>query len=151
MHIHYLNSNFQRSPAVDATTKATYILHYNCIWITCCRKKIIGGDVGGAIQKILTEALTKEGIELISLDIFDDRLHMTVSVLPEHDLFVFMPRLKRIVSDRIRGLFKEIDRELAGAALWQEGHYISTVGKKSEEELLRYVKDINNLTDSTTG
>ena len=144
MHIHYFNSNYRRSPTVDAVTKATYILHYNCIWITCCRKKILDGDVGGAIQKTLGEALTEHKIDLISLDIFDDRLHMTVSVRPEHELFTLMPRLKKIVSDRIRSLFTDLDSELGGASLWQEGHYISTVGKKSEEELLRYVKDIND-------
>jgi REP element-mobilizing transposase RayT len=147
LHISYFNSAYKKAPAVDPETKAAYMLHYNCTWISFCRQKIIDQTIGKALLKILTEELAGRGEELISLDIFEDRLHITVNVGPKENIFTMMPQLKSLSSERVKVMFPELSQKLGDNSLWQEGHYISTVGEKSETELLEYMKEINRLTE----
>ena len=70
-----------------------------------------------------------------------------MNVGPKQNIFAIMPQLKLISSERVKTLFPKLSQKLGDNSLWQEGHYISTVGEKSETELLEYMKEINRATE----
>lgn len=80
------------------------------------------------------------GVEVLSLSIQPDHVHLFVSAPPRYAPSVLINAIKGYTSRYLRQRFPELG-EQTGVRLWTRTYYVGTAGTVSAETIRRYIEE----------
>ena len=119
-----------------------YNLGYHLIWCPKYRRKVLQGDVATRLRALLIEKAREIGVEIETMEIMPDHVHLFVKAGPTHAPHFIVGQLKGRTSRILRQEFKSLTTRLP--TLWTRSYYIESVGHVSETTIRRYIEDQKN-------
>lgn len=97
------------------------------------------------MREIFGEIAEQYEIEIDTMEVMDDHVHLFLSVPPKYSPAVVVQRIKSISAKIIFREFPEIKKSLWGGELWNDGYFVRSVGDKVTAEVIRkYIKYQHN-------
>ena len=121
-----------------------YLCNYHLVWIPKYRRKILTGEVARELEKLLREVVEKSGMEIISLSIQPDHVHVFLSAPPRFAPAEIVNLLKGYTSRKLRERFPEL-KAVHPRSLWVRSYYVGTAGHVSQETIKRYIEEAQDL------
>jgi putative transposase len=123
------------------TSHAVYDTKYHLVWSPKYRKWILRGDIQESVQAIFEEIALKHEIEIDTLEIAEDHVHLFLSFPPRYSISEVVGKLKSISASVIFKRHPEVAEELWGGEFWEDGYFARTVGDKVTADVIRkYIK-----------
>ena len=117
------------------------VLMYHIVCPAKYRKVVITEEVDKTLKKVCEEI--SERFEIIFLEIGSegDHVHFLVQSVPTYSPTKIVRIIKSITAREIFARHPEVKKKLWGGEFWTDGHFISTVGKNGNEQVIsNYVK-----------
>ena len=124
------------------TRWAVYNLNYHLVWIPKYRKPVLIGEVRDELEKLIKDVAKKHKIEIKSLSIQSDHVHLFVSAPPRLAPARIVNLFKGITSKKLLEKFPDL-RTPEG--FWSRTYYVGSVGAVSEESIRRYIEDCQDM------
>lgn len=125
-------------------TKTTRYAHYNIkyhfVWIPKYRRKVLTGEVAEELERLLYKICKEREVEILSLSIQSDHVHLFVSAPPRHAPSELVNSFKGYTSRYLRQKFPELSRH-TGSRLWTRTYYVGTAGTVSAETIKKYIEE----------
>jgi len=125
-------------------TKKTRYTHYNInyhfVWIPKYRRKILVGPVAEELERLIRKVCDEREVEVLSLSIQPDHVHLFVSAPPRHAPSVLINTIKGYTSRYLRQKFPVLSKQ-TGPRLWTRTYYVGTAGTVSAETIQRYIAE----------
>jgi putative transposase len=117
------------------------------VWAPKYRKWVLRGDIRDRVQELFLQELFLEigdrhDIEIDTLEIAEDHVHLFVSFPPRPSISEVVGKLKAISAkvvfeDFVFEEFPEARREMYGGEFWEDGYFARTVGDEVTAEVIR--------------
>ena len=117
---------------------ARYNIGYHLIWCPKYRKSVLCGPVETRLRELLFLKAAELGVEIASLEIMPDHLHMFVKTNPAASPHWIVQQMKGISSNKLRKEFRHL-RNIP--TLWTRSYYCESVGHISEETIRKYIEE----------
>ena len=124
------------------SNKAVYNLGYHIIWCPKYRRKVLTSDVAKRLRELLYEKATSIDVEIETLEIMPDHVHLLVKASPVDSPHFIVQQLKGYTSRILRAEFSHLRSRLP--TLWTRSYYMESVGHISEDTVRRYIEDQKN-------
>lgn len=115
---------------------------YHFIWCPKYRRKVLQGKIADRLKEILYEKAEELEIEIGSLEVLPDHVHLFVKAKPVHAPQFLANQFKGYSSFLLRKEFPELKRRLP--TLWTRSYYVESVGHISESTIKKYIEDQKN-------
>ena len=93
--------------------------------------------------------LRYEWIEFLEIGTDQDHVHFLIQSTPDHSPSEIARVVKSITARRVFAEHPEVKKQLWGGEFWSDGYFVSTVGKYTNESVIRqYVKNQGGTQDS---
>ncbi len=123
------------------TSHAVYDTKYHLVWSPKYRKWILRGDIRKTVKAIFEEIALNHEIEIDTLEIAEDHVHLFLSFPPRYSISEVVGKLKSISGSVIFKRHPEVKEELWGGEFWEDGYFVRTVGDKVTADVIRkYIK-----------
>ena len=123
------------------TSHAVYDTKYHLVWSPKYRKWILRGDIRESVKAIFEEIALNHEIEIDTLEIAEDHVHLFLSFPPRYSISEVVGKLKSISASVIFKRHPEVKEELWGGEFWEDGYFARTVGDKVTADVIRkYIK-----------
>jgi putative transposase len=124
---------------LQATRHAKYNINYHFVWIPKYRRKILKGDIVSALERILQETASNNGVNILSLSIQEDHIHLFVSAPPRLSPALLVNIFK---GTSAKLLLRQFPKLKAGrsSGVWTRSYYVGTAGTVSEETIRYYIE-----------
>ena len=123
------------------TSHTVYDTKYHLVWAPKYRKWILRGDIQKRVMALLHEIGENHDIEIDTLEVAADHVHLFVSFPPRLSIANVVGQLKSISASVIFREHPEVKRELWGGHFWQVGYFVRTAGDQVTTEIIRnYIK-----------
>lgn len=122
------------------TRYAHYNINYHFVWIPKYRRKILVGPVAEELERLIRKICDEREVEVLSLSIQPDHVHLFVSAPPRHAPSVLINTIKGYTSRYLRQKFPELSK-YTGPRLWTRTYYVGTAGTVSAETIQRYIAE----------
>jgi len=122
------------------TRYAHYNINYHFVWIPKFRRKILTGEVAAELERLLHKICKDREVEILSLSIQPDHVHLFVSSPPRHAPSELVNTFKGYTSRYLRQKFPELNKQ-TGLKLWTRTYYVGTAGTISSETIKRYIEE----------
>lgn len=119
-----------------------YNTSYHLIWCPKYRRKVLQGKVAERLKEILHEKADELGVEIASLEILPDHVHLFVKAKPIHAPQFLANQFKGYSSFVLRKEFSFLKTRLP--TLWTRSYYVESVGRISEHTIKKYIEDQKN-------
>lgn len=87
-------------------------------------------------------ALRYEWIEFLEIGVDSDHVHFLIQSVPDRSPTEIIRVVKSLTAKRVFAEHPEIKKQLWGSEFWSDGYFVSTVGKYTNESVVReYVKN----------
>ena len=121
----------------------TFDCRYHLVWITRWRNDAIGWEFQKDLEKMLRELCEKMYVNVISIWMEEDHVHMYISIPPSKGIPYVVNRLKWVTSRELMKKHREYLRKWywsEEATLRARGYFICTVGEVTSEVVKKYVE-----------
>ena len=122
------------------TRYAHYNINYHFVWIPKYRRKILVGPVAEELERLIRKVCDEREVEVLSLSIQPDHVHLFVSAPPRHAPSVLINTIKGYTSRYLRQKFPELSKQ-TGPRLWTRTYYVGTAGTVSAETIQHYITE----------
>ncbi len=130
--------------APKASAHAVYDLKYHFVWTPKYRKELLIGEVAEATKEILGEIAEAYDMEIDTLEVMEDHVHLFVSSPPRYSPARVMQILKSVSARELFARFPWLRRKL-----WGDGYFVRSVGDQVTAEIIRryirYQKSARNI------
>ncbi len=130
--------------APKASAHAVYDLKYHFVWTPKYRKELLIGEVAEATKEILGEIAEAYDMEIDTLEVREDHVHLFVSSPPRYSPARVMQILKSVSARELFARFPWLRRKL-----WGDGYFVRSVGDQVTAEIIRryirYQKSARNI------
>jgi putative transposase len=112
------------------------------VWITKWRNGAIGGEFKEDLEKRLKELCAKMYVNVLSIGMEEDHVHMYISIPPSKSVPYVINRLKGVTSKEMMEKHRKYLKKWywsENSALWARGYFICTVGEVTAEVVNEYV------------
>jgi len=99
------------------TSHSVYDIKYHLVWITKYRKPVLLGEVADRVRELVREQCKSMDIEIIRGHVSRDRIHLFVTVPPQHSVSKVMQKIKGKTSHKMLLEFKTLQRKFWGRHL----------------------------------
>ena len=123
--------------ALKRTSHTVYETKYHLVWSPKYRKWILRGDIQKRVEELFHEIAENHDIEIDTLEIAADHVHLFVSFPPRMSISRVVAKLKSISASEIFREHPEVKRELWGGHFWQVGYFVRTSGDQLTTEIIR--------------
>jgi len=127
---------------IKRTRWTVYNINYHFVWIPKYRQKVLTGKVAEKCKELIEKVAKKNSIEIISLSIQPDYIHLFISAPPRFSPSVLVNLFKGYTS---RYLLQEFPELRTPHGLWTRTYYVGTDGTVSEETIKRYIKECQDV------
>ena len=106
------------------------------------RRVVISDGVEECIRQTCEGiALRYEEIEFLEIGADQDHVHFLIQATPKYSPSEIIRIVKSITARRVFAEHPEVKKQLWGSEFWSDGYFVSTVGKYTNESVIReYVK-----------
>ena len=122
---------------MKTSAHAVYDLKYHFVWVPKYRKHLLVGDVAEAVKEILREVAEAYGMEVDTLEVVDDHVHVFLSAPPRYAPARVMQIMKSISARELFARFPWLRRKLWGGELWGDGYFVRSVGDQVTADVIR--------------
>ena len=127
---------------VRKTRWSHYNLNYHFVWIPKYRKRILIGDVAAALERLIHDVAKRNEIEIISLSIQPDHVHLFVSAPPRYSPAHLINLFKGYTAKKLLELFPSLRTK---HGLWTRSYYVGTAGSVTEQTIRRYIEECQDV------
>jgi putative transposase len=135
--------------APKASAHAVYDLKYHFVWTPKYRKELLIGEVEEATREILQAIAEAYDMEIDTLEVMEDHVHIFLSSPPRYSPARVMQILKSVSARELFARFPWLRRRLWGGELWGDGYFVRSVGDQVTAEIIRryirYQKRAGNI------
>lgn len=117
-------------------------LGYHIIWCPKYRRKVLVDDIASDLKGLLLEKADEIGIQIESMEVLPDHLHLFVKSPPTLAPHHIVQQLKGYTSRILRTKYKSLRSRLP--TLWTRSYYCESIGHISEDTIQRYIEDQKN-------
>lgn len=114
-----------------------YLINYHFVWCPKRRKAVLVGDIRKRLIEVFKDVANELGVDIISLEVMPDHLHLFVSAYPTISPHKIVRRFKGRSSNVLRREFPEL---LKLPSLWTHSYFVSTAGNVSNETIKKYIE-----------
>ena len=122
---------------MKTSAHAVYDLKYHFVWIPEYRKHVLEGEVAEATKEILRKIAETYGMEIDTLEVVEDHVHVFLSAPPRYAPARVMQIMKSISARELFGRFPWLRRKLWGGELWGDGYFVRSVGDQVTADVIR--------------
>jgi len=119
------------------TSHAVYDTQYHLVWAPKYRKWILRGDLQQRVKELFEEIAKNHGIEIDTMEVANDHVHLFVSFPPRFSIAQVVGRLKSISASVLFREFPELKQQLWKGEFWEDGYFVRTVGDEVTAEIIR--------------
>ena len=109
------------------------------VWITKCRKKILGGEVGIRVRELIRQVCREQDVEILKGHVGKDHVHLMLSIPPQVTISRLVQRIKGKSSHKLLGEFAHLRKTYWGRHLWARGYFCCSTGNVSDEMVKEYI------------
>ncbi|MGD0612952.1 MAG: IS200/IS605 family transposase [Anaerolineales bacterium] len=122
---------------MKASGHTVYDLKYHFVWIPKYRKHLLVGEVVEATKEILCEIAEAYGMEVDTLEVVEDHVHVFLLAPPRYAPARVMQIMKSICARELFARFPWLRRKLWGGELWGDGYFVRSVGDQVTADVIR--------------
>ena len=122
---------------IRRTAHAVYDTKYHVVWAPKYRKWIKREDIREKVKEVFEEVAGHHGFEIQEMGVAPDHVHIFLSFPPRYSISQVVGLLKSISASEVFEKYPEIEKELWGGELWEDGYFVRTVGDKVTADLIR--------------
>lgn len=122
------------------TAHSVYDIKYHLVWTTKYRKKVLKGQVGLRLRRLVRQVCAANEVLIISGSVQADHVHLLVSVPPKLAVSKLMQLIKGRTSRKMLIEFEELNREFWGRHLWARGYFAASTGNVTDEIIKQYIE-----------
>ena len=113
---------------------------YHIVWCPKYRFRILTGDVGTFVERVVRSMCEWKGAEVLELKVLADHVHLVVDMPPRESVADLMGLLKGKTAIKLFRSYQGLRKKpYWGNHFWSRGYCVSTVGV-DEEQIRKYVK-----------
>ena len=117
------------------------VLLYHIVCPAKYRRVVISEEVDKTLKEICEEIGKRYEITFLEIGTEGDHVHFLVQSVPTYSPTKIVTTIKSILAKKIFERHPEIKKQLWGGEFWTDGHFVSTVSKHGNEEVItNYVK-----------
>ena len=117
------------------------VLLYHIVCPAKYRRVVISEEVDKTLKEISEEMGKRYEIKYLEIGTEGDHVHFLVQSVPTYSPTKIVTTIKSILAKKIFERHPEIKKQLWGGEFWTDGHFVSTVSKHGNEEVItNYVK-----------
>jgi putative transposase len=105
------------------------------VWIPKYRHPALTGEVANHLSDILHGIAEKKGVEILSLEIMLDHIHLVVSSPPQHAPSLLINWFKGISARMYNYWYEEPHIK------WTNSYYVGTAGTVTAETIRKYIEE----------
>jgi len=123
-------------------TNCIFNIGYHLIWCSKYRRPVLVGVVEKRLRKIMSEKAEFLGVNIASLEILPDHVHLFVKCKPTFAPHQLVKQFKGNSSRLLRTEFPHLKSRIP--TLWTNSYYCESVGHISEVVIKKYIEDQKN-------
>lgn len=116
---------------------SAYNLWYHLVWCPKYRRSVLTGDIKERLIELVTEKCNELDIEVKSLEVMSDHVHLFVSAPPIWAPQEIAGRIKGYTSRILRKEFTSLRSRLP--TLWSRSYYIGSAGSVTNKTIEKYI------------
>lgn len=116
-----------------------YKNQFHVIFCPKYRRKVLTDGVDVRLKEILKEQASSMNVEILSMEVMPDHVHLFLSFDPRLILHKVIKQLKGTSSRILREEFPSLKSRIP--TLWTRSYFSCTVGHISEASVKRYIED----------
>ena len=121
------------------SNKAVYNLGYHLIWCSKYRRDVLVTPVKEQLEKLLMEKAKRIDVQISSLEILPDYVHLFVKCSPVDSPHWIVQQLKGFTSRLLRKEFKVLRTRIP--TLWTRSYYCESCSHISDVTVKKYIED----------
>ena len=118
-----------------------YRIEYHLVWCVKYRRLVLQGGADESLKAILHDIAAQNGLEVVSLEVMPDHVHILLGASPQQFIPDFVKALKGASARRMFTMHPEIKKSLWGGNLWNPSYFIATVSENTREQIRRYIEE----------
>ena len=119
-----------------------YKNQYHIIFCPKYRRKVLINGIDERLKEILYDIAEEINVEIMTLEVMPDHVHMFIEFDPRINLHNVVKRLKGRSSHILREEYPSLKKKLP--SLWTRSYFSCTIGHISEETIKQYVESQKN-------
>lgn len=119
-----------------------YKNQYHIIFCPKYRRKVLINGIDERLKEILYDIAREIDVEIMTLEVMPDHVHMFIEFDPRINLHNVVKRLKGRSSHILREEYPSLKKKLP--SLWTRSYFSCTIGHISEETIKQYVESQKN-------
>ena len=116
-----------------------YNIGYHIVWSTKYRRPALVGAVAERLRAILRTIATDVGMQIRSLEVLPDHVHLFVSAHPKHAPGALVKKCKGLSGRQLLVEFPTLRQMFRRHHLWNPSTYYGTVGDMTRDTVERYI------------
>lgn len=132
-------------PKNDEYTHKNGIVYKNQFHVIFCpkyRRKVLTNGIDVRLKEILYQIAGENDVEIKSLEIMPDHVHMFIEFDPRLTLHKIVKQFKGTSSHILRKEFPSLVRRLP--CLWTKSYFSCSIGHISEDTIRKYIENQKN-------
>ena len=126
---------------MESSKNAVYDLQYHLVLVTKYRYKVLNGEIRDLLTSIIYDIADIHHIEVISLAIQPEHVHIMFNAKPTTYLPSLVRDLKSISSKQLFKQFGDVlHKKYWKRTLWNPSYCICTVSERSTQIVKRYIE-----------
>lgn len=117
-----------------------YQLEYHLIWCVKYRHQVLVGEVADGLKEILRDIAAQNGLEIITMEVMPDHVHLLLSATPQQAIPDFVKALKGASARRMFAAYPQLKEKLWGGNLWNPSYCILTVSDNTRAQIQKYIE-----------
>ena len=124
---------------LGAHTKSDLKVHV--VWIPKYRKPVLTGDLALRVRDIIRQIASEHELEILSVKVARDHVHVLLSERPTQDVAQIMQRLQGISSRVLLQEFPRLRKQFWGRHFWAQGYLAVSSGTITDEMIKEYIEE----------
>ena len=122
------------------TTGCVYYTAYYIVWRPVYRRDVLQSPIKETLENILYTIAHQHDMEVLSVDVQPDYLHLFVSFPPSMSISQAMKLFKGISARQLRLWYPELCKRIHSDRLWAPSYYRGTAGHVYAETIKKYIE-----------
>ena len=120
---------------VRSTRHSKYNINYHLVWIPKYQRPVLTGDVADHLKDIFHTIAEKKGVEILSLEIMPDDIHLFISSPPQNAPSLLINWFKGISARMYNYWYNETTIK------WTNSYFVGTAGTVTAETIKKYIEE----------
>jgi putative transposase len=120
---------------VRSTRHSKYNINYHLVWIPKYRRPVLTGEVAAHLSDIFRTIADRKGLEILSMEIMPDHIHLFVSSPPQNAPSLIVNWLKGISARMYNYWYGDTPIK------WTNSYYVGTAGTVTAETIKKYIEE----------